>query len=159
MSEETTFTTTKFVETTKRHFEEKQKLVAKRNAISDRFNQARRFFESISRQGAEAQARDVNEGIKQLLSLIDTLNQVEKEIKDIDVVLIANLEMFLGNYVMYLETADAVDDQGKERKGQKIFMVPTLSDDEVMQITPDDIYTLKVLKQALSVSSVRVIRK
>lgn len=159
MNDEVVFTTTRFVETTKKHFEEKQKLVTKRNVMAERFNQAKKFFESISRQGAEAQARDVGEGIKQLLILIDAINKVEKEIKDLDVVLISNLEMFLGNYVIYLETANTVDDLGRERKGQKIFTVPTLSDDEVMQITPEDIYTMKVLKQALSVSSIRVIRK
>lgn len=159
MNEEVVFTTTRFVETTKKHFEEKQKLVTKRNVMAERFNQAKKFFESIARQGAEAQARDVGEGIKQLLSLIDAINKVEKEIKDLDVVLISNLEMFLGNYVVYLETANTVDDLGRKREGQKIFMVPTLSDDEVCQITPEDIYTMKVLKQALSVSSIRVIRK
>ena len=159
MNEEVVFTTTTFVETTKKLFEEKQKLVTKRNVMAERFNQAKKFFESISRQGAEAQARDVGEGIKQLLSLIDAINKVEKEIKDLDVVLISNLEMFLGNYVIYLETASTVDDLGRKRDGQKIFMVPTLTDDEVCQITPEDIYTMKVLKQALSVSSIRVVRK
>lgn len=159
MNNDTTFATTKFVETTKRYFEEKQKLATKRAIITERFNQAKRFFESISRQGAEAQARDVSEGIKQLLSLLEALNKVEQEIKDIDVVIISNLELFLGDYVVYLETAGAVDDLGRKREGQKMFMVPTLSDDEVTQITPEDIYTLKVLKQALSVSSIRAVRK
>lgn len=153
------FTTTKFVETTKKYFEEKQRLVVKRNVIAERFNQAKRFFEAISRQGAEAEARDVGEGIKQLLSLLDALNEVEREIKDLDIIIISNLEMFLGNYVIYLETANTVDDVGNKRDGQKMFAVPTLSDDEILQITPDDIYTLKLLKQALSVSSIRVVRK
>lgn len=153
------FTTTKFIETMKTFLTEKDTLTKKRNEIAGKFPKAKTFFQNIERKGAEAQARDVAHGIGQLVQLIDMFSKVESEIRDLDIITIANLEMFLGNYVLYLETIDGVDDIGKTRPAQKILTVPCLTNDEVLQITPEDIYTLKLVKAALSPSSIRVVRK
>ena len=153
------FYSTKFVETMKEFLKEKDKLIKKQKAISEKFPNAKKFFEGIERMGAEAQARDVKKGIDELLKLIDMWTETENEIRDIDIIMISILEMYLGDFVIYLETQDAVDDSGKRRAGEKIFTVPVKNSDEVLQITPEDIYTLKLVKAALSPSSVRVIRK
>lgn len=145
----------KFVEDTKYLVSKKMEMIASRENIKASFINGEAFFSNPSRSQQELQA-----GSKRMLEIIKELGELDRAIVDIDTVIVSNLEMYLGNFIAKAKMPDRLNDAGDLIKHNEIFAVPFNSDNpDLKEVTPDDIWFLKMIKEAYKATNITFIEK
>ena len=87
--------------------------------------------------------------------IIADLDKLDKAIVDLDLVMITKLEAYLGNFTARVKMPDRLNDAGDLIRHDEVYAVPFNSGDEnLKEITPDDIWFLKMIKEAYKATNI-----
>ena len=90
-----------------------------------------------------------------MLEIITDLSAIDKEMFDLDTILVSKLEMYLGNFIARVDIPERLNQAGDISKCNNAYVVPFKSDDEnLVQISPEDIWFLKMIKEAVKATNV-----
>ena len=105
-------------------------------------------------------ADELRLGVQNVLQILNKVEDIDNQIKDIDTVMVSKLEMYLGNFTARARMPERLNDAGDLIKYDEIYLVPFNSDDEnLKEVTPDDIWFLKMVKQAYKATNVAFVEK
>lgn len=137
----------KFTEDLKELILERKKLVDSRQNIEKSIRGGRDYFEKLKT------APDIQKSVSgavRMIEVIEELDQLNNKIFDIDTVIVSTLEMNMGNFTAKIHVPERLSQAGDVNKGETVHVVPYKLDDvEYVQISPEDIWFLKMIKQAI----------
>ena len=90
-----------------------------------------------------------------MIEIIADLDKLDRAIVDLDIVMITKLEAYLGNFTARVKMPDRLNDAGDLIRHDEIYAVPFNSGDEnLKEITPDDIWFLKMIREAYKATNI-----
>lgn len=136
---------------------QKKGLLAERDTVEKSVKNGYNFFTSLK---SNLNQDSVKAGIARMLELISELNEIDRKINDIDVIMVSKLEMYLGNFTARARIPEHLNDAGDLIKHDSIYLVPFKSGDEnLVEVTPDDVWFLKMIKEALNARNITFEKK
>lgn len=94
-------------------------------------------------------SQELVDGTKRMIELIEELEKLNSELFDLDVIIVSKLEAYLGNFIGRVRIPQKISDSGDIEKSRIVYAVPFHNDDtNLVQVTPDDVWFLKLIKQA-----------
>lgn len=148
----------KFVQELKQEMDKKNALLVEREDITKAIRKGKEWF--LREEKAQASAKDMVAGAVRMAELIDQLTALDLRIKDVDIIVAAKLEAFLGDFVAKVGMPERISDAGDVVGNRAVFATPIkLEDSEYVEVTPNDIWFLKLIKQALGANNIEIIRK
>lgn len=152
-----TFWVDKFVNEIKGMINERNELIYERDEIKKRLVAGEAYF---SKRINTPNSGELITGTKLILDILKDLQEKENKIKDIDVMITVKLEAYLGNFIGRVKMPERLTDAGDLIKYDNVYAVPFKSDDDnLIQITPDDVWFLKMIKQAFKATNVTLLEK
>lgn len=149
----------KFVDDIKEEIEKKNNLLTRKQQILERMKKGEQFFlreESMNPINNEKLSR----GVATVLELMREQENIDKQLLDIDIIIVSKLEMYLGDFVAKATIPEKLNSAGDVVPKTDIFLVPFKTDNpEIKEVTPEDIWFLKLVKQALSVNNIEILQK
>lgn len=144
--------------------DEIKELILKRNSILNQREEQKARLKAgeafFSRRIESPNPRELATGVQNVLQILKRLEDIDKEIKDIDTVIVSKLEMYLGNFTARARMPERLNDAGDLIKYDNVYMVPFNSDDpDLREVTPDDIWFLKMIKEAYRATNIGFIEK
>lgn len=144
-----------FVEDIKELISLKMDLITKRKTIQNSIINGEAFFSDSSRT-----QRDLVAGSNRMIEIIKELDELDRAIVDLDTIIVSKLEMYLGNFIAEFKMPDRLNDAGDLIKHDKVFAVPFHSGDEnIKEVTPDDIWFLKMIRDAYKATNISFLSK
>lgn len=135
----------------------KQEMMLKKTSLDQSIKGGRDYFGTRLDSGS---AKDLRKGAERMCSLIDEYSQVMKDIQDIDLIIISKLEAYTGNFIPAIKTSRKVNDAGDLINPEIAWIVPfTNKNSSVTQISPDDIWFLKMVKEAYKPANIKICLK
>jgi hypothetical protein len=149
----------KFVDDIKEQTNKKNGLIVKKNEILERVKKGEQFFLREESMNPPSNQK-MSEGSKTMIGLITELQEIDKQLIDLDIIIISKLEMYLGDFIGRAVIPERLNTAGDVIPKSEIFLVPFKTDNpEIREVTPDDIWFLKLVKQALSVNNIEILQK
>lgn len=144
--------TDRFVCEIKELVDAKRDLIAERDSIRESMNNgASYFYKRIDRPDA----KELENGAKRVVELMDRLKDIETKITDLDIIIVSKLEMYLGNFIARARMPERLSDAGDLIRHESMYAVPFKSgDDNLIEVTPDDIWFLKMIKAAFKATNI-----
>lgn len=146
----------KFANNLKELVKVKRELMAKRAAITESIRGGEAYF---SKRLTGAPSKELDSGAKRMCQLISEYDKITKEIDDIDLILISSVETYTGNFVVKIKTSHKMNDAGDVCEAADIMLTPFILDTDMIQVTPEDIWFLKMVKEAYKPSNVSFVKK
>lgn len=147
-------TTLKFVEEIKSlMFNERGKLINEKDALQKRFHKGVDFFLSAASHSKEEISR-ASDNMADIMRRIDFLT---KEIYDLDLIIGTKLETFFADFEIRIQIPQRIDESGD--KSDACSPLLHFTDDEMVNITPEDLWALKILKPALHYQNIKITRR
>lgn len=139
-------------------------LIIKRNAVLNERHELERRIKAgeayFSKRIDSPNPKELENGIKNVLSIITQLRKKDNEIKDIDTVIVSELEAYLGNFIGKVRMPERLNEAGDLVKYNEVYAVPFNSDNpDLKEVTPNDIWFLKMIKEAFKATNVGFIEK
>lgn len=142
----------KFTEEMKEYIIAKKELISRREILKKSIRSGDAYF---SARINNPNASELQAGTNRMLEIIKDLDNLDKSISDLDVVMVAKLESYLGNFTMRVKMPERLNDAGDLIKHDEIYAVPFSSgDSNIKEITPNDIWFLKMIKEAYKATNV-----
>ncbi len=142
----------KFTEEMKEYLTAKRELISRREALKKSIKSGDAYF---SARINNPNARELQAGANRMIEIIADLDKLDKAIVDLDIVMITKLEAYLGNFTARVKMPDRLNDAGDLIRHDEIYAVPFNSGDEnLKEITPDDIWFLKMIKEAYKATNI-----
>lgn len=149
----------KFIDDIKEEIEKKNKLIARKQEIIKRMKKGEQFFlreESMNPVDKEKMSK----GAKIVIDLMAEQESIDRQLLDIDIIIVSKLEMYLGDFIARATVPEKLNSAGDVVPKSDIFLVPFKTDNpEIKEVTPEDIWFLKLVKQALSVNNIEILSK
>lgn len=139
-----------FVEEIKDIITQRRDLSKNRNETLESIKNGYFFFSKLKNEPNNSK---LITGSSRMMELISELINNEKQISDLDTILVSKMELYLGNFSMTVSVPEKMSDAGDIMKQQNIKVV-SVKDDDMVEISPDDIWLLKMMKEALRVNNV-----
>lgn len=146
----------KFVNELKELVSKKNELMARKKELRTSLKRGEQYFSSLVRN---PNAKALNDGAVRALEIMTEYQNIEDELKDLDIILIAKIEAYTMDVIAKCSIPEHLNDAGDLIKSTDIFLVPFKTDEDMVEITPDDIWFLKLAKQALKATNVEFISK
>lgn len=142
----------KFTSEIKELVDAKRELISERDNIREAMNNgANYFYKRIDNYNA----RELENGAKRVVELMDRLKEIDTKITDLDIIIVSKLEMYLGNFIARARMPERLSDAGDLIRHESVYAVPFKSgDDNLIEITPDDIWFLKMIKTAFKATNI-----
>lgn len=144
----------KFVEDIKELISKRDDLRQDLKPLKSSLVKGKSYFRSPENSSKEA----LLNGTNRVIEIMDEIIQKEKEIYDLDLIIASKLEMYLGNFIAKAKVHSKVDDTGTTIKPYEALLVP-FSIGEPYEITPDDIWFLKMVRAAYKANNIQIIEK
>lgn len=128
---------------------EKNELILEQNSIISSINAGADYFKKNNNSG-----NNLLRGSERMVELVTKLKDVNSKIRDIDLIIVSKLEAYMSNVVGKLEFKDNQNIAGDYTKRKVVYAVPFISEEDKVQISPDDLYFLKMIKEALNPTNV-----
>lgn len=142
----------KFTEEMKEYVVAKRELISRREALKKSIKSGDAYF---SARINNPNASELQAGTNRMLEIISDLDKLDKAISDLDLVMISKLEMYLSNFTMRVRMPERLNDAGDLIKHDSVYAVPFNSEDtNLKEITPDDIWFLKMIKEAYKATNI-----
>lgn len=146
----------KFVNELKEIVNKKNELIAQKKELRASLKRGEQYFSSLVRN---PNAKALNDGAVRALEIMTEYQKIEDELKDLDIILIAKVEAYTMDIIAKCSIPEHLNDAGDLIKNTEIFLVPFKTNEDLVEITPDDIWFLKLAKQALKATNVEFIKK
>lgn len=137
---------------------ERKILQDKRDEYSRRVNKADDFF----KQALATKPVDFNrfsEGVSLLQQILAELMEVDKKLWDIDSIIISYLEINSIDAILHVTAPDKVNDAGDMITNQSFHVAPKHGATDFVEITPDDLFVLRLIKATFGANNVEIIDK
>lgn len=142
----------KFTDEMKEYITAKRELISRRESLRKSIKSGDAYF---SARINNPNARELQAGANRMLEIIADLDNLDKAIVDLDLVMITKLEAYLGNFIAKVKMPDRLNDAGDLVRHDEIYAVPFNSDcEDIKEITPDDIWFLKMIKEAYKATNI-----
>ena len=146
--------TLKFVEEIKSlMLNERSKLINEKSALQKRFHKGVDFFLSTASHSKE-EILVASDNMSSIMKKIDVLT---KEIYDLDLIIGTKLETFFADFEIRIQLPQRIDESGD--KSDACMPLLNFTDDELVNITPEDLWALKILKPALHYQNIKITRR
>ena len=147
----------KFTEEMKEYLTAKRELISRREALKKSIKSGDAYF---SARINNPNARELQAGANRMIEIIADLDKLDKAIVDLDLVMVTKLEAYLGNFIARVRMPERLNDAGDLIKHDEVYAVPFNSGDEnLKEVTPDDIWFLKMIKEAYKATNITFIEK
>ncbi|MCX8074138.1 MAG: hypothetical protein N2749_00940 [Clostridia bacterium] len=149
----------RFVDDIKEEIEKKNKLIARKQEILERMKKGEQFF--LREEAMNPPDKDkMSKGAKIVTELMAEQESIDRQLIDIDIIIVSKLEMYLGDFIAKAIVAEKLNSAGDVIPKTEIFLVPfKTGNPEIREVTPEDIWFLKLIKQALSVNNIEIMQK
>lgn len=139
-------------------------LLSNKNSYSDqkkdllnRIRKGRDFF--LKATESQVSAKDMLNATKLILDLSSELNDLEDKLVDIDIVIETTLEAYLTDFIMKFRASQKTNDAGDNIDITEFTFAPYKDNPNYTEITPDELWFMKIIKQAIGIRNVEVIPK
>jgi hypothetical protein len=147
----------RFIKDIKQRMDEKNDLLQERKSIMDRIKNGKEFIIKVDYSANRGQ---LSQASTLIVQLINELEAIDTRIIDIDIIIIAELEAFCSDFVAKVSIKNKINQAGDVIDRQEVCFVPYNSDNpQYIEVTPDDLWFLKLLKVAVGVNNVEIISK
>lgn len=149
----------KFIDDIKELIDKKKELEAKRKEIINSIRAGKDYFSArVNRRDSDI-AKQLANGSTRMIQLTSELIEVQNAIDDIDIVIVTNLEAYMSNFIGKFDMPTRMSDAGDVIKDSNIYAVPYVLDENKKEVTPDDVWFLKIIKQAYKATNISLIEK
>ena len=146
-----------FVNSVKERISNKNILIQDRNQILERVKKGKEYILKI--QNTEDKVK-LNEAVSLMTKLLNELVDVENKILDIDIILVTELEAFLSDFVARVSVKNKMNQAGDIIDKRDVYFVAQKDDDShYVEISPEDLWYLKLIKQAIGINNIEIISK
>lgn len=146
----------KFVNELKEIVSKKNELISKKKELQVSLKRGEQYFSSLVRN---PNAKALNDGAVRALEIMTEYQKIEDELKDLDIIAIAKIEAYTMDIIAKCNIPEHLNDAGDLISTSEVFLVPFKTDSDLVEIAPDDIWFLKLAKQALKATNVEFIKK
>lgn len=146
----------KFAQELKDMIAKKSELLTKKADLEKSLKKGENYFSSLIRN---PNAHALFEGAKRALEIMEEYKEIEQQVKDLDIIMIAKVEAYTSDLIIKCATPEHLNEAGDLIKTTEMFLVPFKTDADFVEITPDDFWFLKLAKQALKATNVEFIKK
>ncbi|MEG0728254.1 MAG: hypothetical protein RR420_01390 [Anaerovoracaceae bacterium] len=136
------------MKTTKEFIGLRDELTKKKRDIEKRIRDGKEFF--IKEMSGNTSAQRLSSGASTMISLVDSVIDIDKEIRDLDILIIVSLEKMAYNEKIILNLPERVNEAGDLVERTDV----TLRED----IDVDDLWFLKLAKGALGPNGIEIIK-
>lgn len=146
----------KFVQELKEMIAKKNELLAKKAELQKSLKKGEDYFSSLIRN---PNSHALLEGAKRALEIIQQYNEIEQQVKDLDIILTTKVEAYTADVIIKCTIPEHLNEAGDLLKTTEMFLVPFKTNADFVEVTPDDFWFLKLAKQALKATNVEFIPK
>ena len=131
-------------------FDRRKKLINEKSDLQKRFHKGVDFFLSASSHSKE----DMSKASENMANIMRRLDAITKEIYDLDIIIGSKLETFFADFEIRVQIPQRVDESGD--KNDACTPLVYFTEEEMTNITPEDLWSLKILKPALQYQNIRI---
>lgn len=103
---------------------------------------------------------EMQAGADRMVQLISELEELDKKITDIDIIIVSKLEVYTSNFGIKFDTIEKLNDAGDFSKKETVYAgFPNLKDEDMITVMPDDIWFLKLIKEAYRPNNISFVHK
>ena len=134
--------------------DERSELIQKRARLHDDLHKGADFF-CASRQYSKS---ELERASRRMADITREIVAIDKEIFDLDIIIGTKLETLLSDCRVRVSTASRKNDMSEITSGSGGF-VDMFAEDEMVEISPEDLWILKILKPALKYCNIELVPK
>lgn len=105
-----------------------------------------------------ALSTELLKGSERMCEIIAELESLQNEIFDLDTIIVSKLEAYMSNFEAKFSMPTRMNDAGDIIKYDDIYAVAVKQEDR-REVTPDDIWFLKMIKDAFKATNVAFVEK
>lgn len=141
----------------KEQIDKKNKLISRRKEVMESVKKGYHFFITKEDTGDK---NALSKGTKRMIELVSELEDIDKQLIDLDIIIVTKIEAEFGDFVARGYIPEKLNEAGDMIPNTNIMLSPFKTDDPCMiEVTPDDLWFIKLAKQALNVSGIEFLRK
>ena len=138
-------------------------MVSRKNLENNRRELAKHVADGVlffQQQSKSPDSQDLINGISLVSQYLARAVAVDEEIQKLDIALITTLESGLNEYVVKAVTNEKITETGDSVGAQTLFFVPNYTGKPgVIEVTPSDLFFLKVMKDHFNLKNIEFIPK
>lgn len=146
--------------------DEMKELIMKRRELQSKLEEIKKSIRGGANYFAVRQNKSVNQilstellkGAERMGEIIAELDSIQNEIFDLDTIIVSKLEVYMSNFEAKFSMPTRMNDAGDIIKYDDIYAVAVKSEDR-REVTPDDIWFLKMIKDAFKATNVGFVEK
>ena len=146
--------------------DEMKELIMKRRELQSKLEEIKKSIRGGANYFAVRQNKSVNQilstellkGAERMSEIIAELDSVQNEIFNLDTIIVSKLETYMGNFEAKFSMPTRMNDAGDIIKYDDVYAVAVKSEDR-REVTPDDIWFLKMIKDAFKATNVGFVEK
>jgi hypothetical protein len=147
-----------FVEDIRQKINVKNDLIEQKKELLGRINNGRVFFTQAITNPVSAEK--MAEATKLISDISSELAELEAKILDTDIIIITALEAYLSDSVIKCTASQKLNDAGDNIDAKQFVFVPYKQEgSNYVEITPDELWFLKIIKQAIGIRNTEIIAK
>jgi len=136
---------------------DRNKLVSERKAVLVRINAGFTFFSQITIRTPQ---NDIREAHKMMNGYQTQLNELDSKIFALDTIICSRLEAEFLDSIIKVRTKRTQNDAGDTIKSAEFFFMPDdYSAEDYITINEDELWFLKIMKQAFTLQTIDIIGK
>lgn len=148
----------KVIEDIKTLLVDRRILQSRRDENASRMRKANDFFDQL----AKSQTPDIKqaaEGIALFRKILAEVMEIEGKIWDIDSTIVSYMEVSTISEILQISSPDKVNDAGDLIQNQNFYIVPAHSSTDMVEISPEDLFTLRMIRASFGVNNLELINK
>ena len=139
-------------------------LILQRKALADQLSSYRNRVRSgydffMNAAGQKQRVQDLAEGVKIVTDILREMQDINREIFDIDTTLAMYYETLTMDLVVRAQTIEQENDAGETVTPAFFYFVPEPTRQDLVEVTPDDLFTLKILKAVFNARNIELVPK
>lgn len=138
--------------------EKQMVLCDKRREVMVSLKKGKEFFTGM--QSGSIDIKLASQAASRMAEIVSELEYIDKQINDINIIIIAKLESYIGDFVAKFMIPERINDAGDVIPKTIAYGVPfKMPSSDLIEVTPDDIWFLKLIKQALGTNNIELLDK
>lgn len=146
--------------------DELKELVLKRSSLQARIKELNvsvrngQSYFAVRRDKAitSSTAEELLKGTERMLEITNEIIDLEHQIFDLDTIIVSKLEIYMSNFEGKFSMPSRMNDAGDIISYDNVYATAIKSEDR-REVTPDDIWFLKMIKDAFKATNVSFIEK
>lgn len=149
----------KMLEDVKSLIMQKAELIRDRDLLHVRMKKGQDYF--LSLEGKQVPLSEITKGIESMTDVINSIKVLDQKIYDLETIIVVTLESLLSDSIIKARALERTNDAGDNIRSKTVMLTPfqMFPNEELVEITPQDMWFLKMVKQALAVNNIEVIKK